>query len=78
LPTSQSSYLNCIQEYHHTFPDGPNKFRHFLELSNRSEGFKSEAVNDDDIIHFQQIIDSPSSIQGSVDDCKYLSISVET
>lgn len=53
-------------------------YTHFVELANRSEGFKAEAFSDDDIVHFADLINQPSSVQGSVQGSDYLSLSVET
>lgn len=56
-----------VQEYHHTLFDNtdsvsdlsPNKT--FLELTIRNEGFKPQPHSLDDIIHFQDLLEVPST-----------------
>ena len=50
----------------------------FLELTIRCEGFKATAASLDDMIHFQSLIETPSTHQGSTENSKCLSISIET
>lgn len=52
--------------------------RHFRELANRSEGFCAETVNPNDIVHFAELLNQPSSIQGKTDAGKYVSLALET
>ena len=49
-----------------------------MELTIRNEGFKATAYSLDDLIHFQEMVETPSTKQGSADDSKILSLACET
>jgi hypothetical protein len=50
----------------------------FVELTYRGEGFVAKPVNDSLPIHYQELLETPSSIQGSVQSSDAIAIGVET
>jgi len=84
---SQSASVSSnpdVQEYIHTLTETNAEgnlvasSKTFLELTIRNEGFKATEHSSDDIIHFKEILDVPSTRQGSTANSKVLAISVET
>jgi hypothetical protein len=71
-----------IQEYHHTLfaeVEGEETISYpFLEMTIRNEGFKATAYSQDDLIHFQELVETPSTRQGSTENSEVLSFSCET
>ncbi len=76
-PKENTSSHHEIQEYLHTIDtdSGPTTW---TELTVRNEQFKATAYSLDDIIHFQDLIETPSTRQGSTENSQCLSLSVET
>ena len=76
-PKENTSSHHEIQEYLHTIEteSGPSTW---TELTIRNEQFKATAHSLDDIIHFQDLIETPSTRQGSTENSQCLSLSVET
>ena len=93
LAKNQSDKLKSshpeVQEYYHqvTFNSELNDkvdeehkddSEQFVELTIRSEGFKATPYSQDDMIHFQDLVETPSTKQGTTDNSKVLGLSVET
>ena len=70
---NQSSHPE-IQEFLHD-SESDNQF---LELTVRCEGFKATPHSLDDVVHFTELIEQPSTKQGSFSEWQCLSLSVET